>query len=157
MSVILLAILAAAFILDNRNEVEIPNSAVTKEIIWSKWMEGRFFEVSHITADERYSKLAFYVLPNKNDNDFWWTHISVCRPVFPFLYYNKEAYEDAHEWYYFVHVDSANGVSALITRSPCRCSLRMNTGLGHGGVSGAEGDWDQSWYPGTDRFKWILI
>lgn len=31
MSVILLAILAAAFILDNRNKVEIPNSAVTKE------------------------------------------------------------------------------------------------------------------------------
>mgnify|MGYP002650362174 FL=1 len=117
MSVILLAILAAAFILDNGNEVEIPNSAVTKESYLVE-VDGRFFEVGHVTADERYSKLAFYVLPNKNDNDFWWTHISVCRPVFPFLYYNKEAYEDAHEWYYYVHVDSANGVSGINHTEP---------------------------------------
>ena len=64
MSVILLAILAAAFILDNRNEVEIPNSAVTKENYLVE-VDGRFFEVSHITADERYSKLAFMSFPIK--------------------------------------------------------------------------------------------
>ncbi len=115
MSVILLAILAAAFILDNRNEVEIPNSAVTKESYLVE-VDGRFFEVGHVTADERYSKLCCGI-SGSGGGDFWTTHISVSRPVLPFLY-NKEIFRDAHEWYYYVYVDSANGVSGINYAEP---------------------------------------
>ena len=120
MSVILLVILAAAFILDNRNEMELPNSAVTKESYLVE-VDGHFFEVGHVTADERYSKL-YCGISGGGSDEFWTTHISVSRPVLPFLY-NKEAFQDAHEWYYYVYVDSADGVSGINHTDPVRVQL----------------------------------